>query len=83
MRPAVEMSNTAPCYPGPEALFWLGVDRFNMHGGEAYRMTYPGKDIPPAWGAYRLGVRCAEFGWNYRKNLRELLRKEYANFESI
>lgn len=77
-RPSVQMANTAPHYPGPCALFWLGVERFNYHGPNAYRMTYPGKDIPPAWNAYRLGIRCAEFGWDYRKNLRELLRAEFA-----
>jgi hypothetical protein len=72
MRPSQEMKNTAPTYPGKEALFWLGVDRFAFHGHDAYTMDYPGKDIPPCWTAYRTGVRSCEFGWDYRRKLREL-----------
>lgn len=68
------MINTAPTYPGLDALFWLGVDRFNICGPQAYRMTYPHKDNPKIWRAYRMGIRAAEFGWSYdhcRKILEE------------
>lgn len=67
------MKTTEPSFPGREALFWSGVDRFNIHGHAAYQMPYPHKDNPGCWKAYRAGIRSAEFGWNYQQKLKEVL----------
>ena len=74
MRPSQEMKASEPCFPGRRALFWMGVDRFNVHGHEAYQMRYPHKDNPGCWKAYRAGIRAAEFGRNYRLSLKEALQ---------
>lgn len=72
LRPSQLMQNTAPSYPGAWALFCLGRERFNFKGHEAYRMPYPGRDIPPCWEAYRAGIRSAEFGWSPQRTFKEL-----------
>lgn len=72
MSAAHDMRANAPSFPGMYATFRLGIDRFNVHGHEAYRMTYPHKDNPRYWGAYRAGIRAAEFGRSYDEAMKGL-----------